>query len=106
VGVGLLVLLNLGLYLPRQLAMYHGLYGITAQPRTVLEEANLSNALVIVQDQRGWWDYAVPFSMNNPGLDGDVVYASDCAPHNEELLARYPGRAVYLLDGARLIPYR
>jgi 4-amino-4-deoxy-L-arabinose transferase-like glycosyltransferase len=104
--VGALIAVNLGVYLPRQIEAYRGLYGITAEPRRVLEQAGLHDALVIVEEERGWWDYAVAFSMNAPGLDGDVVYASDCAPHNDELIARYPDRTVYRFDGAHLAPYR
>ncbi len=104
-AVGLLAAVDLGMYLPSQLDAYRGLYGVTAQPRAVMEEADLHNALVIVEEERGWWDYAVAFSMNAPGLDGDVVYASDCTPYNDALIARYPGRAVYRFDGERLAPY-
>jgi len=103
--VGVLVALvatNLSFYLPRQLAEYRGLYGITAAPRKVVAAAGLHNALVIVEEERGWWDYAVLFSLNEPALDGDVVYASDCGGDNEELLARYPGRAVYTFDSATM----
>jgi hypothetical protein len=105
-----LVLVDLFLYLPWQLGRYRGLYGVTAAPRETLQAADLHNALVIVRDENGWKDYAVPFSMNRPTLDGDVVYANDCGPLVDELLARYAGRSVYLYDGQsdqgqRLIPY-
>jgi 4-amino-4-deoxy-L-arabinose transferase-like glycosyltransferase len=103
--VGVLVAVNLGAYLPRQLQAYQGLYGITAQPRRALEQADLHHALVIVDQGRGWWDYAVAFSMNAPGLDGDVVYASECAPHDDELLAQYSDRTVYRFDGVQVMPY-
>ncbi|MBN1641826.1 MAG: hypothetical protein JXA09_11370 [Anaerolineae bacterium] len=103
--VVVLALVNLGIYMPRQVNAYRGLYGITAQPREALEDADLHNALVIVRDRGGWYDYVVAFAMNDPGLDGDVVYASDCTPHNDELIAEYPGRAVYLLDGTQVLPY-
>jgi hypothetical protein len=102
--LSLLLLSDLAVYLPRQLRTYHGLYGITAHPREVLERAELNNALVIVREERGWWDYAVAFSMNEPTLDGDVVYASECPAHLEELLADYAGREVYYFDGRALWP--
>ena len=100
--VGVLVATNLAFYLPRQFAAYRGLYGITAAPREVVAAAGLHNTLVIVEEERGWWDYAVLFSLNEPTLDGDVVYASDCGADNEGLLARYPGRAVYTFDSATM----
>lgn len=97
-----LLVTNLGFYLPRQLSAYRGLYGITSRPRDVMAEADLGDALVIVQEERGWWDYAVLFALNEPTLDGQVVYASDCGADNEELVARYPGRSVYTFDSARM----
>jgi hypothetical protein len=99
------MLVNLGAYLPWQFHRYRGLYGVTGRPREVLRAAELRNALVIVKDERGWKDYAVAFSMNEPALDGDVVYASDCGPRRGQLLANYPDRDVYWLDGDVLSPY-
>jgi 4-amino-4-deoxy-L-arabinose transferase-like glycosyltransferase len=101
----LLVTINLVGYLPWQLRRYSGLYGISGRTREVLDQANLHNALVIVQEERGWWDYAVAFSMNTPMLGGDVVYASDCSPYNEALIAEFPGRDVYYFDGETVQPY-
>jgi hypothetical protein len=104
----LLVLLtgvNLFVYLPWQFREYHGLYGITAQARQTLQEADLHNALVVVRDESGWKDYAVAFAMNKPTLDGDVVYASDCGPLTGELLAHFSERAIYYFDGRTVQPY-
>ncbi len=103
-----LVAVNLSFYLPRQLSAYRGLYGITSVPRDVVAAADLGNALVIVKEERGWWDYAVLFALNEPTLDGEIVYASDCGAENDELVARYPGRSVYTFDSATmtLIPDR
>jgi 4-amino-4-deoxy-L-arabinose transferase-like glycosyltransferase len=97
-----LVIADLAFYLPHQLRAYRGLYGITAEPREAVSTADLHNALVIVREARGWWDYAVLFSLNGPTLDGDVVYASDCGPDNGELVARYPGRTVYTFDSSTM----
>jgi len=104
-ALGLLIGVNLALYLPWQLREYHGLYGITARPREILTQANVHNALVIVSDQGGWYDYAVAFSMNAPTLDGDVVYANDCTPRNDELVTQFAGRSVYYFDGQTVRPY-
>ncbi len=100
-----LTLVSLGWYMPWQFRRYHGLYGITARPGEVLRAAELHNALVIVRDQGEWKKYAVAFAMNSPTLDGDVVYASECPSHVDELLARYRGRRVYYFDGETLYPY-
>jgi 4-amino-4-deoxy-L-arabinose transferase-like glycosyltransferase len=101
-GLLLLVAINVGHYMPRQFSAYKGLYGITSEPREVVRSAGLRDALVIVKEERGWWDYATLFALNEPTLDGDTVYASDCGTKNEELLARYPGRSVYVFDAATL----
>jgi hypothetical protein len=101
----LLVIGNLAGYLPWQFRRYRGLYGVTGEPRELLSAAGLDNALVIVRDENGWKDYAVAFSMNEPTLDGSVVYANDCASLNDQLLAHYPGRAVYEFDGWELRPF-
>ena len=103
--LGLLVMINLAGYLPWQLRRYSGLYGISGRTREILDQADLHNALVIVQEERGWWDYAVAFSMNTPMLDGDVVYASDCSPYNEALIAEFSSRDVYFFDGEIVQPY-
>jgi hypothetical protein len=95
---------NLAGYLPWQIRRYHGLYGVTGETRELLLAADLENALVVVQDDDGWKDYAVAFSMNAPTLDGSVVYANDCGSYNDELLARYAGRQVYWFDGQELRP--
>jgi len=100
-----LVLVDLVAYLPWQFRNYYGLYDITATPREVIASADLTNALVIVQDDDGWKDYAVAFSLNSPTVDGDVVYASECPRDTEQLLARYAGRNVYYFDGETLAPY-
>jgi hypothetical protein len=105
---GVLVLLmlgNLAGYLPWQLRRYRGLYGVTGESRKLLTAADLDNALVIVRDENGWKDYATAFAMNSPTLDGPVVYASDCAPLNEQLMAHYPDRTVYEFDGQEVRPY-
>jgi hypothetical protein len=100
------ILSNLLGYLPWQVRRYHGLYGVTGEPRELLSSAELENALVIVRDDNGWRDYAVAFSMNAPNLDGAVVYANDCHPRNDELVAHYPGREVFVFDGRSLVPYQ
>jgi hypothetical protein len=105
VVLGLLVGVNVTVYMPWQIREYRDLYGITAEPREILLQAGLHNALVIVSDDGGWYDYAVAFSLNAPALNGDVVYANDCWPHNDELVAHFPGRDVYYFDGKMVRAY-
>jgi hypothetical protein len=102
----LLLAIDLLVYLPWQWRSYHGLFGITAEPKAILQQADLDNALVIVNtDKRGWKDYAVPFSMNTPTLDGSVVYASECPPMTQQLVAQFADRKVYYFDGQQVWPY-
>ncbi len=61
----------------------------------LVEEADLDNALVLVERCPNWWCYGTVFWMNSPTLDGDVVFARDLAERREELFRAYPERAVY-----------
>jgi 4-amino-4-deoxy-L-arabinose transferase-like glycosyltransferase len=104
-ALALLVSVNLFWYLPWQFRQYTGLYGITAEPARALLSSELHNALVIVDDERGWYDYVGAFALNHPMLEGDVIYANDCQSLNRELTAQYPGRSVYYYDGQTVRPY-
>ena len=103
--IAMLVCVDLLVYLPNQLRQYRGLYGITDAARHSLQAAGLHQALVLVQVGSSWKDYAVAFSMNEPLLDGDVVYARECAGSTEQLLAQYQGRDVYAFNGIEVRPY-
>ena len=69
-----------------------------ARPKVILENSDLHNALVIVRIERGWEDYAVPFSMNRADLTGDVIYARECSTKTEDLLRSFSDRSVYIFD--------
>jgi 4-amino-4-deoxy-L-arabinose transferase-like glycosyltransferase len=103
--IGLLCIVYGAFYLPAQFQRYHGLYGISGRTREILKKADLENAVVFVREHRGWWDYAVPFSLNAPDLDSDVVYVSDCERYHRELVAEYAGRRAYYFDGEVVSPY-
>ncbi len=102
-GVLCLLLVDVAAYLPWQLWQYRGLYGITATSRRILEQADLHNALILVQETRRWKDYAVPFTLNSPTLGGDVIYARTCSVLSDQLLATYADREVYVFDGLELV---
>lgn len=89
---------DLFVYLPHDFREYRGLYGITGAPREILSNANLHHALVLVSGGDRWEEYAVPFTLNAPTLDGDVVYARACGALNEKLITHFPGRRVYFFD--------
>ncbi|MBN1934752.1 MAG: hypothetical protein JW934_08800, partial [Anaerolineae bacterium] len=104
--LALLTAVSLLVYLPWQFKAYYGLFGITAQPKQILERANLHNALVVVRTaERGWKDYAVLFSLNSPALDGDIVYASECGVLTGPLIDQFPDRTVYYFDGTSVYSY-
>jgi 4-amino-4-deoxy-L-arabinose transferase-like glycosyltransferase len=103
--IGLLYTAYGALYLPAQLRRYYGLYGISGRTREVLQKADLEDAVVFVREHRGWWDYAVPFSLNAPDLDSDVLYVSDCEGNYGELMIEYAGRRAYYFDGESVRPY-
>ncbi|MBN1581692.1 MAG: glycosyltransferase family 39 protein [Anaerolineae bacterium] len=104
--LALLLAIDLLVYLPWQWHAYHNLFGISAASKTILEQAGLDNALVIVHTgERGWKDYAVPFSMNAPELDGSVVYASECPPMTQQLIDQFAEREVYYFDGQQVWPF-
>jgi 4-amino-4-deoxy-L-arabinose transferase-like glycosyltransferase len=75
-------------------------------PRMV-EEHDVHNALVLVQPCRGFNCFGSVFWRNAPGLDGDIVYASDDPEHRDAVIEAFPGRSVYVADyNARtLLPY-
>lgn len=105
--LALLVAANLVGYLPQQLRLHVGYNFVNAGPQRAVEAARLTNALVFVV-QRGewweWWHYGMVFAANDPLLAGPVVLARDRgAERNRAVLAAFPGRRAYLLDGTTLV---
>jgi 4-amino-4-deoxy-L-arabinose transferase-like glycosyltransferase len=70
-----LVLYSALVFLPPNLNAFRGKSGITAAPLRVVQESDLTNAIVFVADVDHWYDFAVFFSVNSPTLDSGVVYA-------------------------------
>ena len=62
-----------------------------------IESADFDNALVFIPDPYGpWQNHPFQSLRNDPGFDGEVVYARDRdAAGNFEVLAAYPNRSVY-----------
>ncbi|MBI5649242.1 MAG: hypothetical protein HZC40_02160 [Chloroflexi bacterium] len=105
-ALALALCFDLFVFLPFEFREYNALYEITARPRAILQDAQLHNALVIVHGDLGWKDYAVPFTLNAPTLDGDVVYANDCGALNQKLIAHFLGRRVYFFDARTMMVNR
>jgi 4-amino-4-deoxy-L-arabinose transferase-like glycosyltransferase len=105
-----LILINGVFYLPKRLADWHGLYGITREPVEAVEAARQGRqALIFVHGVR-WVDYAALMALNSPWLDGPVVVAHDLNPElTASLTALYPDREVWFYHGGSLsqapLPY-
>jgi hypothetical protein len=101
------VLLGLTLYghlwwAPQEFERFRGWNDITGHDLATVEAYDLSNAVVLVQ-RDSWTDYAAFFTRNTPSLDGDVVYASNRGPvENQLLMSAYPGRSFYRYADGRL----
>lgn len=56
----------------------------------------------------GWW--STGFVQNSPDLDGEIIYAQDLGPANQELFDCYPDRNIFLymglIDRGMLLPLR
>jgi hypothetical protein len=100
----LMVAVNLVANLPARLDEAHGFYGISRAQLEPIEEAELHNALVIVYAER-WLEYGAMLAEMSPFLDDDVVFARGDSPEvDAAVIASFPGRSVYYLQGGRLTP--
>ena len=68
-----------------------------------MAEARLERALVFVGGAQAGGEeafddeiFALPFSLDAPGFDGDVLFARDRGLRNQVLARRHPGRIPYL----------
>lgn len=90
--------------LPSRLRDAHGFYGISRAQLAPIDEADLTDALVIVYAER-WLEYGAMLSSMSPLLDDGVVYARGNGPTTDAaVIADFPGRAVYYLVGGELLP--
>lgn len=105
-GLTVLVTLNVVVTIPTRFAFWRGLYFVTDGPWRAVQQANLHNALVIVRGKL-WTDYGTVLWANSPTLDDDVLFARDQGEAvNAAVIAQYPGRRVFWMEGARLSPMR
>ena len=106
IGLAALVALNVATVIPTRFSLWRGLYFVTDEPWRAVQQANLHNALVVVRGNL-WTDYGTVLWANSPTLDGDIVFARDQGQAvNAAVIAQYPGRSVYWMEGTRLIPMR
>jgi hypothetical protein len=90
---------------PAQASALRGLNGIDGELNELIDDADLENALVVVEACPHWQCYGTVFWRNSPALDGDVVYARDS--NSAALFAAFPDRLVYAASGnpPSLAPY-
>jgi hypothetical protein len=89
----------------RTLDKYHHYRGIRPDFRQLLREHNFGRSLVFIRGP--WWpDYASAFPFNPPRLDPDApgpLFLHDLGPDsNRRVVAAYPDRPVWLVEGWRV----
>jgi len=81
-----------------------GFFGQDASLRKIVKDNNIENALIFVETGHFMEDagdnrmdeYGAAFTLNDPDLQGSVVYARDLGDElNAQLMALYPGRNYY-----------
>jgi 4-amino-4-deoxy-L-arabinose transferase-like glycosyltransferase len=83
-------------FVPANARDLKGFNGIDNRLIKLIDDANLHNALVLVQgDCSEWQCYGGLFWLNNTTLDGDIVYARDVPERRGDLFRAYPDRRVY-----------
>lgn len=86
-------------FTPARAEELRGLFGVDNRLVAALNNADLEHALVLVEDcglGEKWYCYGSVAWLNEPTLDGDVVYARDIPTLRDEIIAAFPGRAVYI----------
>jgi 4-amino-4-deoxy-L-arabinose transferase-like glycosyltransferase len=96
--VGVLVGINLTLYLPNRLDGLFGLYGIEKadqQPFLTAQARSFTPALVIVHTPR-WMEYGALLDLENPELTSPFIFAWSMSPSTDAMLGNdFPDRSVY-----------
>jgi 4-amino-4-deoxy-L-arabinose transferase-like glycosyltransferase len=85
-------------FVPNQAAAMCCALGMDDRIAEAVDQQGLHDALVLVAPCSNFVCYGSVFWRNNPALDGDIVYARDIPSLRDELIAAYPGRAVYVAD--------
>ena len=93
---------SLVVYLPTELHyLATNRWGETPRVGRQIAQAGIHHALVFVHtdEESGSFDYTSAFILNDPLLQGDVIYALDLGPdQNPRLMAQYPGWSYYRYD--------
>jgi hypothetical protein len=96
--LGVIVALNLLVYVPMRLGGMHGLYGIERSDQNSFQTPGaqeLTPALVIVHSER-WMEYGALLDLEDPFLSTPFIFAWSNRPKIDALLAPdFPQRTVY-----------
>jgi 4-amino-4-deoxy-L-arabinose transferase-like glycosyltransferase len=94
--VGLLLMVNLCMYLPPRLDGMRGLYGVYGAAVHPVLDADLGRALIIVHTTGTWYDYGNLVTLGPPYLEGDLLLAiSRGEKKNAQLVQAFPDIPVY-----------
>jgi hypothetical protein len=89
----ILMLLDVGFYLPQRVWGLQGLYGVSRVHMRPLEEAHLGRALVIVHPVRAWTEYGTLLTLAPPFARSDLLLALTRGPKADRALAEsFPDR--------------
>lgn len=92
---------------PESAQRFQGLNDVDRRLLDKIDEAELDNALVVVEPCF-WQCYGHLFWLNEPSLDGNIVYAQETATMRRDLFAAFPDRTVYYAryrGAVGLLPY-
>ena len=82
-------------HMPSKASQLKGFNGVTDALVQTMDDADLDNALVLVEPCSAWQCYGTVFWTNEPTLDGNIVYARNLPHRNPALFAAFPDRKVY-----------
>jgi 4-amino-4-deoxy-L-arabinose transferase-like glycosyltransferase len=85
-------------FVPAKAADMGTYFGIDDRIPQMVEDQDIHDALVLVQPCGSFDCYGSVFWRNDPGLDGDIVYANDSPERRDAIIAAFPGRSVYVAD--------
>jgi hypothetical protein len=77
------------------------LKGFNFADARLIQEAkrqNLHQALIFIKECGSWWCYGSVSNENTTNFDGDIIWARDLGPKNQELIDLYPERKVFIAD--------
>jgi hypothetical protein len=94
-------------HMPARASYMRRFNGVDDRLANKIQDADLQNALVLVQPCEHWWCLGSVFWMNRPGLDGNVVIGWDLQDHRTQAFQAFPDRFVYQASyaDATLVPY-